>query len=261
MKSLRFRQHYFIFILAAGSFYSTSVYGMEFEFSAAVGLGQRFSDTFDRRWQSVRKDVSQSNSTVTNTGLKYLREFYAVQSEFYISPFYRNFFGLWFSYNASITPAKRSYTIANVTSSWSFDIQSMIVGIAYKFYFDGELKDLYIASALGLNLTTANISFTEGSITNSASFSRVSGPMFNARIGSIFAKIEPVEFFAEVGIESSFYSDFEGTSSEGKTITLKYNDTFLIPFNESNDSQSGGYDSAAVWNTSLIARVGLLVRF
>ncbi|RME88639.1 MAG: hypothetical protein D6767_09860 [Candidatus Hydrogenedentota bacterium] len=240
-----------------------SLWTIPFQFVLSGLHATRFRDTYDRRWENIRLNATDSAADVVETRT-YLRNFFGGTAKILMSPFYKHFFGIRGGYNISLSSAQLQDKAGSVTRLSTQDFSFYYVGIAYQFFpwleSKSLAKHLYIGTSLSYAKakSTLSIQYTDGSNV-SYQFDNISGFGGSLRGGMLipFSKL----FFVDiaVGVSSFYFSELQG-SANGESISLMSDGSILVPVPFSQSSSLPNFEKIPLWNTGIFFQVGVGLR-
>ncbi len=235
---------------------------LEFETALSLGLGKRFVDTFDRRWPNIRAS-SADFAPAVHDRLETMRDLTGTQLLFLVSPFYRHFFGLGIHWFATPGKVSQRYTVNNAQHSWDLTLSGYAPLVHYRYYPQGNEKQLYFSGTAGLVLGTMNLQHRSSIANTEAVLDRIRGPLFEAAVGYVFTSFGKAGLFAEFALQTQRLDELEGYYRENgtpKSFKLKYNKSYLIPVEPAEESNLQNFTNAIIWNTQLRIAIGLSYR-
>lgn len=245
-----------------------AAYGFEFEIGSAGSIGQRFYDSFDKRWDSFRYDYNDLSRSSEISSLQYSRSFWAAEGYFIFSPVYGHYMGIEFSYLSSLQKYSLEQT-TDISRTYTMSYAIMAPSVMYRYYITHNETPLYLSGSMGFNLGSADLSVS-GSVGNETlTFDRLKGLRIAGGIGIQLLKFGNVRIHAETGIEFNRLDGLEGSisggSRSGQSAEIRHNSSKMAIVTSDETAnfnfESDSFENTLLYVNGLYLQVGINYHF
>jgi len=240
---------------------------VDFEGNISLGIGKRFSDTFDSVWPNIVNDKTVNPDLINTRELTYYRESFSFSGAFYMSPFFTHYFGISCYGFMPYRPISVIQEINDENHNWTLDIFMVAPSLAYKYYpFAESLEEekFYISAEAGVSILWMQINHSYSSATVSGAelytFAQNIAPRVAIKAGTKFDITDYMKFYVEAGVDVSRFDDLEAQGDINGSIaeiSLKNSSTLLLAANESVITNFDGFDTTVLWVSQVVINLGL----